>query len=476
MRTAASLFMSISTGVSAATSTTTCSDKLKGLRELMKESAIDVFVVPTDDPHMSEYTADYFNRREFISGFTGSAGTAVITHEKALLFTDGRYHNQASLELSNEWTLMKVGVKDVPTLSEYLHSNLSAATVIGVDPLLHSAASYIKMKDTLTVKNISLKSVESNLIDKVWGGSRPAAPAGKLRVHPLEYAGKSVKDKLNSIREALNGQKAYGLVSSSLDEIMWLFNIRGADVPCNPVAVSYAIVTLSEAVLYVDGNKLSFETIEHLNANGVVIDAYDNIIDGIKYESRKGKIWFDSRTVNFALFDSVGADKRVDAPSPIILAKAVKNQGELAGMRACHERDGAAVAEFLCWLEKEIASGRTVSEYDIDLQLTARREAAGLFVDRSFPTIAGVNSNGAIIHYRAAAVGCKQLTKDDMLLLDSGGQYQDGTTDVTRTLHLGTPSAIQKEMYTRVLKGHIAVDSKVSRLFSSLSIYAHTHV
>ena len=283
----------------------------------MHREGVDAIVVPTDDPHMSEYTAPHFYRREFISGFTGSAGefcsasnvilsprlgTAVVTLSHACLFTDGRYHSQAAMELSQEWTLMRVGVKDVPGVNEFLSSNLSSAT-IGIDPLVHSAAAYLKLKQAIETNNNTIKCLDRNIVDEVWGEARPPAPNGKFRVHPLEYAGVSVTEKLASLRRSLNEKKQYAIVSSALDEIMWLFNIRGSDIPCNPVGISYAIVTLDEAIFFVDGGKLNFEVISHLNSNGVIIDAYDNVIDGIKLAARRGSVWMDSRTVNFKLFE-----------------------------------------------------------------------------------------------------------------------------------------------------------------------------
>lgn len=230
-----------------ATTSADRSQRVPKFRDLMKQEGIDAFIVPTDDPHMSEYTAPYFGRREYISGFTGSAGTVVITSDESLLFTDGRYHNQAELELKanqgENWVLMKQGLKDVPTPREFLSKKLENGSVVGIDPLLHPATELKRMKEAFSSKGISIKSILNNPVDKVWGSERPTAPSGLIRVHKLEYAGKSVQEKLLELREKMSGKGASALVSTSLDEIAYLFNIRGTDVPCNPVAVAYALIT-----------------------------------------------------------------------------------------------------------------------------------------------------------------------------------------------------------------------------------------
>lgn len=446
---------------------------VKSFRESISKQGVDAFIIPTDDPHLSEYTAEYFNRREFISGFTGSAGTALITKDKSLLFTDGRYHNQAELELDSTWTLMKQGLKDVPTLSEYLADTLPSGSVVAVDPFVHSAADFKRLSEALSPKNIKLITVSENPVDSIWS-KRPASPQGLLRVHDIAYAGVSVTDKLKDLRKKLQEKKVTGIVSASLDEIAWLYNIRGADVPCNPVSVSYSLVTHDAAFLFIDSKKVPAEVLAHLNKAGVTVRPYEDTLsviqDMVKVHGKK--IWIDSKRVNQAIFSLTNSSTVVEADSPIILMKACKNDAELRGMKEAHIRDGAAMAEFLSWLEAELihrkqaATGNTgaaagITEVEVDLHLTEFRKSYGHFLDLSFPTIAGVGRNGAIIHYRAVPETCKTLTDNDMILLDSGGQYVDGTTDVTRTFHTGTPSAYQKEIFTRVLKGHIGIDRQV---------------
>lgn len=401
----------------------------------MVKEQIDAFIVPTDDPHMSEYTAPYFGRREFISGFTGSAGTAIVLQDKALLFTDGRYHNQAELELQGSpWTLMKQGLKDVPSIIEYLSKALPPGSVVGYDPLLHAAIPLKRMKDVLGDKKLNMKSLSYNLIDPVWGDARPAAPQGQIRVHSLEYAGKSAANKLQEIRQELKNAGAAGLVISTLDEIAWAYNIRGSDVPCNPVAVAYALITQDSAELFIDTHKVPSDIASALQEQGISINAYDAALAAVERldegaSRTKSLIWLDGRTANMALYDAVDGSRRLDKESPIVVMKACKNDAELEGMRACHLRDGAAMAEFFAWLEETLATGRSVSETEVDEKVCEFRESFGKWLEPSFPTIAGVNSNGAIVHYRAVKDTCKHLTSDDMMLLDSGGQYVDGKTN-----------------------------------------------
>jgi Xaa-Pro aminopeptidase len=442
-------------------------ERLQLLRDKMREANISVFIVPTDDPHMSEYTADYYNRREYISGFTGSAGVAVVTMDDAYLFTDGRYHQQAELELPKGWTLMKVGNKGVPiSWQAMLTKKIFDDATLGLDPYLHSADSVLNM-ERLWGKN-RVKLLKENPIDMIWKDNRPPKPCTPLRIHHIDYAGKTVSQKLSEVRAQMNYVGASSLVISSLDEIMWLFNIRGKDVLCNPVSICYAIVKEDSAHLFIDESKLGPNILEHLASYSVRVHPYETIIEFLatcssKVMDRVPRVWFDSKVLNAAVAEVVSEQNRLDAESPIVLMKAIKNEAELNGMRQCHLRDGAAFVEFISALENDLKlkQNKSLTEVDIDLRLTASRASFAKFLDLSFPTIAGINENGAIVHYRASAESCKVLTDTDMLLLDSGGQYEDGTTDVTRTFHFGEPSPHQKQMYTRVLKGHMAIDRLV---------------
>eukprot|EP01033_Poteriospumella_lacustris_P019269 gene19269-13930_t len=430
----------------------------------MQEMNVGAFVVPTDDPHMSEYTAEYFNRREFISGFTGSAGVALITSHNAYLFTDGRYHEQAELELPSTWTLMKQGNAHVPTWQEFVASDKCKGLTIGIDPFLHPYQVVAGLQKSLGASRVKL--LQQNLIDAIWTHHRPQFPCTPLRVHPLQWAGRDVSEKLHDLREVMAEHQATTLVVSSLDEIMWMFNVRGSDVQCNPVSISYAVITSNEAILFIDPHKINAEVAQHLAAHHVTLRPYNDIVSYLTTAAADASqqwIWVDTATANAAIATVIPTNKRLEKESPIVAMKAVKNHAELAGMRACHLRDGAAFVEFVSWLEEELTvhNNENLTEVDLDQHLTASRASYDLFLEPSFPTIAGVNSNGAIIHYRAEPTTCQTLTRHDMLLLDSGGQYADGTTDVTRTFHFGVPTAHQKNMYTRVLKGHIAIDRLV---------------
>ena len=435
------------------------------VRDIMSRESIDALIVPTDDPHLNEYIAPHFARREFISGFTGSAGVAVITKEKALLFTDGRYHRQAEMELSSDWTLMKVGLSDIPNHTDYLLQTMTSGTSVGIDPLVHSSSSVQALKDSLGCKEISLKFLRSNPIDEVWHNyqtvqcnmARPTLPNSNVRIHPLQYAGKSVGQKLEEIRKLMldKNDKCDVLVLTALDEIMWLLNIRGSDVPCNPISYCYCIVRKEDVLLFIDERKVDKVVQEYFTENHVLVRPYDELLTFLQQQltnQANTKIWIDTKTANAAISESIPAKMKFEKRSPIVMMKAIKNDAELNGMRECHLRDGAAFAEFLSWLEEQLAAGREISEYDIDIHLTQSRAQCIKFLEPSFATIAGVNENGAIIHYRANQTGCKMLSKNDMLLLDSGGQYIDGTTG--KANYCRWKKLLNKMIYFQMLREH----------------------
>lgn len=476
---------------------TSAAGKLAAVQAKMREMQLDALIIPSSDPHMSEYVADHFSRRQFISGFTGSAGTAVITTKEAYLFTDGRYFTQAELELSAPWKLMKLGTEGFPSVKDFLVGG--ECKTVGVDPYVHSASEFIALRKALGAKSKSLIELAdgSHPVDQIWS-DRPAAPLGIVRDHPLPLAGKSRKEKLQDVRDVLRKHNTEALVVGALDETMWLFNLRGHDVQCNPVAISYAVVTANEAWLFIDERKLPSSLRSSLEDEGITVAPYPSLLPTVS-ERWQGKIMVDQETVNAAVYNSIPPSRRLDLPSPIVAWKASKNAAEVEGIRRSHIRDGAAVVSALCALEEALLSGQVRTEVEVDLLLAESRKAygEGMFVEPSFPTIAGVNRNGAVIHYRlggrraagffphaptflilhemllliefapflwccrASGSSCATLTKDDMLLLDSGAQFLDGTTDVTRTMHFGVPNDHQREMYTRVLKGHINLASTV---------------
>jgi len=446
--------------------TETCSPALENLRKIMSGLGIDAFIVPTDDPHLSEYTPAFYNRRAFISGFTGSAGTALVLKDKAYLWTDGRYFLQAEQELSSEWTLMKSGQKGTPTMEEFLTDHFKGTdSVIGIDPLVHSAEAASNLKKKLEGEGHSLKTLEGlpNPVDEVWEEGRPEAPTAPCRVHPIEYAGESIQSKVGKVRAEFKKAGANAVVFGMLDEIAYLYNIRGGDIAYCPVTLSYAVITETEASIYIDSLKITEDVQAHLSESGVTLKDYEELLADIsKLAENNQKVMLDKARINYAIFNKLSQDQIVANTSPLQLPKSIKNDAEIAGMKAAHARDGAAECEFLCWLEEEVAvKKRSVSEVEVDEKLNERRAARPGFLEPSFPTIAGAGENGAIIHYRAEPETCGYLDDTKMFLLDSGAQYVDGTTDVTRTMHFGEPTAWQKECYTRVLKGNIGVDNAV---------------
>lgn len=466
--------------------------KLEALRQQMAAAdggaGVDVYIIPSEDPHMSEYAPASQERRHYISGFTGSAGTALVTKDRALLWTDGRYYLQAEQQLGPAWELMKGDTPGVPDIPEWC-TKLPAGARVGIDPFLHTVGNARKLQTTLERGGQKLVPLfGGNLVDAVWHDA-PAAQAAPLRVHPIKFAGTSVKDKLKHIRSELKESNVDAVLITALDETAWLFNMRGSDVDYNPVFVSYGIVTAKDATLFVDPAKVTEAAAEHLKSSSVRVKPYGAVLDDVRAIAGAGKnLWVDPSQVSFAIakaFADAAEERGTKRPreeegaapppapkakaagvllekkSPVSLPKAIKNEAELAGMREAHLRDAVAICDFLQWIEKEIAGGAVLKETDVDEQLTARRAAQEGFIELSFPTIAGANGNGAIIHYRAEESTCATVDATSQLLLDSGGQYDCGTTDITRTMHFGTPSDHQKRCFTAVLKGHIALDSVV---------------
>jgi Xaa-Pro aminopeptidase len=474
--------MATNTVAPAAPPTTTTDPKLVKLRQLLASAesgtGVDALIVPSEDPHMSEYPPECDARRSFISNFDGSAGTVVITAAAAALWTDGRYFLQAETQLGPDWTLMKAGTAKVPEIHEWLISNLPENARVGIDPTCHTIEAAEKLAKQLAATGRSLVPLTSNPVDAVWGSARPAPPKAPLRIHALEWAGQTVAEKLEAARKEMTTAGAGALAVTMLDEVAWLMNLRGGDVAYNPVFLSYALVTIDSAILFVDSDKISPEVASHLADAGVVVKPYEEAFNDVKNLASQGvKIWMDPSKASFAMktvaIESAAANRKreengnakinsnnivLEKPSVVTAAKAVKNEAELKGFHEAHARDGVALVKFFNWLEKTIESGVTLTECEIDTELTARRAAQAGFIELSFPTIAGANSNGAIIHYRPLPESCSIVDKTTLLLLDSGGQYDCGTTDITRTMHMGTPTEHQCTAFTAVLKGHICLD------------------
>ncbi|KAJ5735681.1 uncharacterized protein N7483_000806 [Penicillium malachiteum] len=444
--------------------------RLSQLRKLMQEHKVDVYIVPSEDSHQSEYIAPCDGRREFISGFSGSAGTAVVSMTQAGLYTDGRYFNQAAKQLDSNWTLLKRGVEGVPTWQEWTTEQAQGGKAVGVDPSLITGSGARKLAETLEKNGSSLVGIQQNLVDLIWGKDRPSRPSEKVRAHPVKYAGKTFQDKIADLRKDLESKKKAGFVISMLDEIAWLFNLRGTDIPYNPVFFSYAVITPTTAELYVEEEKLTPEVKAHLG-NDVIIKPYDSIYaDAQALSSARSQSTGEAPTkfllsnrASWALSLALGGEEQVEeSRSPIGDAKAVKNEVELEGMRACHIRDGAALTEYFAWLENELINKKTVlDEVDAADKLEQIRSKHELFAGLSFDTISSTGPNGAIIHYKPEKHSCAIIDPNAIYLCDSGCQYLDGTTDTTRTFHFGQPTEFEKRAFTLVLKGCIGIDTAV---------------
>ncbi|KAL8736824.1 MAG: hypothetical protein Q9181_002288 [Wetmoreana brouardii] len=457
--------------------TVNTTERLRDLRKLMKENNVDVYIIPSEDSHQSEYIAPCDARREFISGFSGSAGTAVITGEKAALATDGRYFNQASKQLDSNWHLLKQGLEDVPTWQEWTAEQSEDQRTVGVDPTVITAPEARKLEEKIKKKGgTSLVGVKRNLVDLVWGDQRPARPNEEVSVLDVKYAGKKFEEKIEDLRKELDKKKGAGLIVSMLDEIAWLFNLRGNDIPYNPVFFSYAAITPTRAKLYIDESKLGADVKPHLG-DMVEIRPYDAVFEDAEAfgrylepgaspeeesKSSKQKVWISTKASWALSLDLGGEEKVEEVRSPIGDAKAVKNETELQGMRACHIRDGTSLIEYFAWLEEELTvKGMKLDEVQGADKLEEIRSKKDHFVGLSFDTISSTGPNAAVIHYKPERGDCSTIDPRAIYLCDSGAQYLDGTTDTTRTMHFGEPTEMEIKSYTLVLKGVIAIDRAI---------------
>lgn len=432
--------------------------RLEALREVMRREKLDAFIFPSTDPHNSEYVPDRWKGREWISGFNGSAGTAVVTMRSAALWTDSRYFIAAADQLSGtEFQLMKLKIEGTPTISEWLGSELRevSSAQVGVDGMCNSAANVeVLVSDLRREGGIT---VRTNLdpLDIVWT-DRPQIPASKVEIQPVELAGETVASKLTRIRKALRDLHADGMLMSSLDDVAWTLNLRGTDVHCTPVFVSYLLISTTSATLYINKEKLTPEVEAHLESQGVKMAGYDDVRKGIK-EYAEYNILLDPNETNYTLSRLVDVQEVIRHKSPIPAMKAIKNEAEIRGYRSAMLKDGIALVKFLRWLKPAVEAGGQ-TEISIDKKLTSLRAEQPLFRDISFDTIAGYGAHGAIVHYEATPETDIPLEPHGLLLLDSGAQYQDGTTDITRTIALGPVSDYEKHIYTLVLKGHIQLE------------------
>ena len=432
--------------------------RLESLREVMKREHLAAFIFPSTDAHQSEYVADHWMGRAWISGFDGSAGTAVVTMHSAALWTDSRYFLAAEEQLKGtEFQLMKLKIPGTLSIAEWLGKELQDvdSPEVGLDGWVNSYTSTSGLiADLRKAGGITVRT-NFDPLEEIWK-DRPSIPLKPVEIQPMEFAGEDVSSKIKRIRLALRAQHADGMLVSALDDIAWTLNLRGTDVHCVPVFVSYLLIASDKVSLFVDEAKVSSEIRAYLESNGVSIYKYNKVEEGLKAYSEYN-ILLDGNETSYYLWKAVRCQEIVQASSPIPAMKAVKNEAEIAGYRRAMLKDGVAMVKFLKWLLPAVEAGGE-TEISIDKKLTALRAEQNLFRDISFDTIAGYQAHGAIVHYEATPETDIPLKPEGLLLLDSGAQYQDGTTDITRTIALGPITEEMKHIYTLVLKAHIQLE------------------
>ena len=430
--------------------------RVEKLRGYMKKKKLDAFIIPSNDPHMSEYTPAHWQCRQWISGFNGSAGTAVVTLEKAALWTDSRYFLAAGQQLEGTpFTLMKDGLPDTPSIGTWLAETLSENAKAGIDGSLCTPAMLKMLESELSPRGISAELCEDPF-NEVWN-NRPELPTDKIEVHPLKYAGESAADKIHRLLGKARENGCDAMLLTALDEIAWTLNLRGIDVECNPVFVSYLLLSDRQNVLFVNPAKVSDEVREHLSLSGVKTMPYTAVADAVKnLHACRTMI---SNKANCAIKSLFNDGECVIMPSIAEEMKAVKNSAEIAGFHSAMLRDGVAMVTFLSRLKSEVKKG--ITEMGVDRLLTSLRAEQELYRGLSFATIAAYDAHGAIVHYEADEHSDVKLEPHGFILIDSGAQYSDGTTDITRTISLGNPTEEEKKIYTLVLKGHIALSECV---------------
>lgn len=431
--------------------------RLESLREVMRREHLSAFIFPSTDAHQSEYVADHWQGRTWISGFNGSAGTAVVTMKSAALWTDSRYFLAAEEQLKGtEFQLMKLKIEGTPTISEWLAQELQGENAeVGLDGMVNSY--HETMGLIADLRKSGGITVRTNLdpLGLIWT-DRPAIPANPVEIQPMEFAGESVASKISRIRTALRQRHADGMLISALDDIAWTLNLRGTDVHCVPVFVSYLLISSQQVSLYVDSAKINDEVKAYLTENGISLYPYNKVAEGLELYSEYN-ILLDGDETSYFLWKTVKCQEIIAGKSPVPAMKAQKNDREIAGFRQAMLRDGVAMVKFLRWLKPAVEAGGQ-TEISIDRKLTSLRAEQHLFRDISFDTIAGYQAHGAIVHYEATPETDVALKPEGLILIDSGAQYQDGTTDITRTIALGPVTEEMKHVYTLVLKGHIQLE------------------
>lgn len=431
--------------------------RLESLREVMRREHLSAFIFPSTDAHQSEYVADHWQGRTWISGFNGSAGTAVVTMKSAALWTDSRYFLAAEEQLKGtEFQLMKLKIEGTPTISEWLAQELQGENAeVGLDGMVNSYHETMGLIADLRKSGGITVRTNFDPLGLIWT-DRPAIPANPVEIQPMEFAGESVASKISRIRTALRQRHADGMLISALDDIAWTLNLRGTDVHCVPVFVSYLLISSQQVSLYVDSAKINDEVKAYLTENGISLYPYNKVAEGLERYSEYN-ILLDGDETSYFLWKTVKCKEIIAGNSPVPAMKAQKNDREIAGFRQAMLRDGVAMVKFLRWLKPAVEAGGQ-TEISIDRKLTSFRAEQHLFRDISFDTIAGYQAHGAIVHYEATPETDVALKPEGLILIDSGAQYQDGTTDITRTIALGPVTEEMKHVYTLVLKGHIQLE------------------
>lgn len=429
-------------------------ERISNLRNLMKDRGITAYIVPTYDSHQSEYVADYYKARVWISGFTGSAGTVVVTDKEAILWADGRYFIQAEKELAgSEFKLFKMGIPGFPTYTEWLQEDLKEGDTLGFDGKIFPQSDVERLEKALKQKEIKFNG-EYDLVGEIWT-DRPPMPKSKAFIHEIKYTGKTGKEKVEEVRKEMRKLGADYFLLGSLDDIAWLYNIRGRDVANNPVVISYALISQDKAYLFVDKEKIDNEVEKFLKENGIEIHNYEKVIDYVKDIEKGSKVFLDPDRVNRWLYSGIPEEcKIIEGMNITTKLKGNKNPVEVKNQKNAYIKDGVALVKFLHWLDKNVGNIE-ITEISAEEKLEEfRREQEG-FIEPSFDTISAYKENAAMMHYKANAESNYVLKKEKMYLVDSGGQYLDGTTDVTRTVILGDITEEEKRDFTLTLKGHI---------------------
>ena len=432
-------------------------NRIEALRDVMRREGIDAFIFPSTDPHNGEYVPAHWEGRKWISGFNGSAGTAVVTMTDAALWTDSRYFIAAEEQLRGTgFRLMKERVEGTPSITRWLGMKLATvqSPTVGVDGTVNSASSVASLITELRAEGGITVRTNFDPLALIWT-DRPPVPQDKVSIHPIEYAGEPCHEKMARIRQQLKSMHAYGMLVSALDDIAWTLNLRGTDVHCNPVFVSYLLIDTKRATLFVDRAKLTPEVEAYLEAEGVAVAGYADVRRGLERYGEYNILMDDNETC-YTLFN-IPQCQKVVAPSPIPAMKAVKNPTEIEGFRRAMLRDGVALVKFMRWLRPAVEAGGQ-TEMSVDAKLTALRAAQELYRGLSFDTIAAYREHGAIVHYEATPETDAELRPEGLILIDSGAQYLDGTTDITRTVALGPVTDEERLVYTLVLKGHIQLE------------------